>query len=198
MKSNKKLLSSLLVFLLLLSACGSKNEGEGSANTPEVSEPSEETPEFVQAEETPLTDFDWDKVSSESELKDIIMGLYSTANIDKEFLEALSNFHMMTSLKETDTDSQIAVFGKEYSFKEALISESGITTNAYSLMLVRANSESEAAKLAGEIKESVNPAKWVCVSAESVISSSQKDLVLVVMGEQAVAQVLIDTFNTIK
>ncbi|HEY4538101.1 MAG TPA: hypothetical protein VIG45_06570 [Erysipelothrix sp.] len=192
MKNTKKKLLSILAFLLLLTACGNK----GNDNQPEVSHPDEENTEVVQpGVETPIINQDFAALTTQSDLEAIIMGLYTESDLDPEFLEAIGNFHLITTLKPEDKTSQEAYFGGTYDFKEAKISESGISTSAYSLMLLRAEDAGQAKKLAQDISKSVNPNKWICVTAETVVSLANDDLVLVIMGEQKEATKIIETFK---
>ena len=193
MKINKKILLSLLLVLLLLTACGTKDEG--NVNNPEVNEPTEEMP--IAGVETPITKEDFTDLTTESDLEAIIMGLYTASDIDADFLEMISNFHMITSFNKDDISTQKVYFGDVYDFKEAKVSESGISTSAYSLMLVRANDASQAQKLAQDIAKSVNPNKWICVTAETVVTAVNKDLALVIMGEQKQVNAMIETFKTL-
>lgn len=192
MKNKKNILFSVLVILLLLTACGKS----GKDTEPEIENPDEDNTAIVQpGVETPITTQDFEALTTQSDLEAIIMGLYTESDLDPEFLEAIGNFHLITSLKPEDKTSQEAYFGGTYDFKEAKISESGISTSAYSLMLLRAEDAEQAKKLAQDISKSVNPNKWICVTAETVVSAVNDDLVLVIMGEQKEANKIIETFK---
>lgn len=192
MKNKKKILISVLVLLLLLTACGKSNND----TEPEVENPDDDNTGFVQeGVETPLIYQDFSALNTQSDLKSIIMGLYTESDLDPDYLESIGNFHLITSLKAEDKTSQDAFFGGTYDFKETNISESGINTSPYSLMLLRAEDAGQAKKLAQDISKSVNPNKWICVTAETVVSAANDDLVLVIMGEQKEVNKIIETFK---
>lgn len=65
-------------------------------------------------------------------------------------------------------------------FEEALVSES-MMAMPYEVAVVRAKSAEEATQLANDIKENVDPRKWVCVEADKVTVETIDDVVLLVM-----------------
>ena len=73
-----------------------------------------------------------------------------------------------------------------FSFKEGLASEPIMSSVAHSVVLIRLNSASDAEKAKKEIKEKVDPNKWVCVSVdeENVYVESIGDLVILAMDNQ--------------
>lgn len=82
-----------------------------------------------------------------------------------------------------------------FSYKEALASEPLMSSIAHSVVLVRLNSSKDAEKAKKEIKEKVDPAKWVCVNVEdkNVLVESKGDLVLLVMDNEY-SQKIMDKF----
>lgn len=72
----------------------------------------------------------------------------------------------------------------EIEFEEALASESGVGSIAYSVVLLRAKKGADIEALKKQIKESVNPAKWICVSVEekNIIVDNKGDLVILIMS----------------
>ena len=68
-------------------------------------------------------------------------------------------------------------------FKEALASEPMISSIAHSVVLVRMNEGADIEAAKTKIKESVNPAKWLCVQVEEkdVIVDSRGDMIILIM-----------------
>lgn len=86
--------------------------------------------------------------------------------------------------------------------KEAAISEAMITSQAYSLVLVRANDDSAASDIANEMKEGINPAKWVCVMADDLQVVSYRDVILLFMvsselADTVTSQEIVDAFKQV-
>ena len=71
-------------------------------------------------------------------------------------------------------------------FKEALASEPMINAIAHSVVLVRVNDGVDIEKTKAEIKEKVNPRKWICVEVEenNVIVDSIGDLIVLIMDNE--------------
>lgn len=62
------------------------------------------------------------------------------------------------------------------------ISESMISSVAYSAMYIRTNDEADAQQILDMLMEKVNPAKWICVTAEKEIGAVFGNDVFFVMG----------------
>lgn len=83
--------------------------------------------------------------------------------------------------------------------KEAVISEAMISSQAYSLILARVNDAAKAEETAQAMLNGVDPAKWICVQADSMGAAVYGDLVLVVMSDSgyAKAEDMVAAFKTV-
>lgn len=113
----------------------------------------------------------------EENLTDIMAKVYKNAGVSNEDMETVSL---------NDENSSYYIGDVSFSFKEGLASEPIMSSVAHSVVLVRLNSASDAEKAKKEIKEKVDPNKWICVSVdeENVYVESIGDLVLLVMDNQ--------------
>ena len=113
----------------------------------------------------------------EENLTDIMAKIYENAGVSNEDMETVSL---------NDENSSYYIGDVSFSFKEGLASEPIMSSVAHSVVLVRLNSASDAEKAKKEIKEKVDPNKWICVSVdeENVYVESIGDLVLLVMDNQ--------------
>ena len=68
-----------------------------------------------------------------------------------------------------------------------VVSESGVGSIAYSLVYIMTADGADADAIQAELMEKINPAKWVCVSAEMLISVRLGSDVLLVMGDSTLA-----------
>ena len=68
-------------------------------------------------------------------------------------------------------------------YKEALASESMIGSIAHSVVLLRVEDESQVDNVMAQIKENVNPRKWICVGVEEdqVIVKNKGNLIILIM-----------------
>ena len=82
-------------------------------------------------------------------------------------------------------------------FKEALASESMVTSTAHSVVLIRMNDTKNIEDVKKEIKEKVNPRKWICVGVENVIVESRGDLIIVILDDTNGEKILND-FNKLE
>ena len=88
-----------------------------------------------------------------------------------------------TELDLSDGEMFTAVTGLASSgkVKEAAYSESMIGSQAYSMVVVRVKKSKDAAAVAGEMLNGINPAKWICVEADDVRVAAYDDLVMLIM-----------------
>ena len=64
---------------------------------------------------------------------------------------------------------------------EAVVSEPAISSQAYSLVLVRLKDAADAKAVAEEMAAGVNPAQWICVEADDLRTAACGDVVLLIM-----------------
>ena len=84
--------------------------------------------------------------------------------------------------------------------KEAVISESMMGSQAYSLVMVRVNDAAKAEEVAQMMLDNIDPVKWICVQADDIDAAIYGDLVLFVMIDSQFglpAADFIDAFKTI-
>lgn len=74
---------------------------------------------------------------------------------------------------------------KDIEYEEALASESAVGAIAHSVVLVRTKDNADIETIKSEIKEKVNPRKWVCVGVEreDLIVKNKGNLIILIMVE---------------
>ena len=103
---------------------------------------------------------------------------------------------MMENLKLTDENfKQYAFVDADYS--EAIVSEPMIGSIAHSVVLIRLNDGVDADKVVQDIKDNVNPRKWVCVEAENVYVLRKGNLVVLIMSNE-LANPIKENFENLK
>ena len=89
-----------------------------------------------------------------------------------------------------DKDNFSNFFGAEnVDFKEAAVSEAMISAIAHSVGVVKLND--------GADVEKVNPRKWVCVEAESVIVESRGNTIILIMSFEDIADKIATNFRNL-
>ena len=120
----------------------------------------------------------------EGNLSDILDKIYADIPED-EFPMALEKFEV--------TEENVAQYlgTSDIEFKEALASESMIGSFAYSVVLLRVKDGADVEKVKTQIKENVNPRKWICVwvEDENVIVDSKGDLVILIMSNDLATKI---------
>lgn len=89
----------------------------------------------------------------------------------------------------------------EIDYQEALASESGIGSIAHSVVLLRTKDNADINKIQEEIKEKVNPRKWICVGVEKedLIIKNKGNLVILIMVEDSNTRTKLETnFDNLK
>ena len=113
-------------------------------------------------------------------LKEILSAIYSDCG-DISF-PSLST----SKISPSDSDDFAFYFGtdKTDSVEEAIVSEPKLSTLAYTLGLVRLKDGTDVSAFASEIKNSIDPARWVCVVATVVETSVNRNVVLVLLDTE--------------
>lgn len=115
---------------------------------------------------------------SKLSLEDMMTKVYEGIAEDK--LPNLSNIpvtkDVATGFLGTDT----------LDFKEALASEPMMSSIAHSVVLVRMNDGADIEKAKTEIKEKVDPRKWICVEVDpnNVIVDSKDNVIILIMSNE--------------
>ena len=83
---------------------------------------------------------------------------------------------------------------KDIELEEALASESGVGSIAHSVVLVRAKENADIEKIKNDIKENVDPRKWICVGVEKedLIVKNKGNLIILIMVEDEKTREKID------
>lgn len=196
MKKYLALALAILLALSALTACGGKKDDTDKTpdqtvtDTPETGAPDTDTPDTPDADpdepaarpdEEPGADDDFgaddgaDAVEPDGALSDIVDAIYEKADpgyalgtigvdLTDEYL--LSYY---TGL----TDGSVLT--------AAVASEPMISSQAFSLIVARVADGQDAKSVAKDMLAGVNPAKWICVSADDMTAAVSGDIVLLVM-----------------
>ena len=112
----------------------------------------------------------------------IEMPMVMTMPIDTTDVDAIKSF---TGL---DTDNEI-----EY----AVVSEPMMSSQAYSLVLVKVKDGFNADEVAETMNKEINERKWICVTAEKIYSVASGDVVCLVMTNEETAKPVFESFKAL-
>lgn len=131
----------------------------------------------------------------EGTLEEVMQQVLDTVDVDAEVKEYVLGYLMQIPV---DKEGEAYYLGKEgFNYKEALAAEPMMTSQAFSLVLIRTENSEEAAKISEEIVKVVDPRKWLCVGVEEdeVKSAYVNDLVILIMAPNA--DKYIEAFNAL-
>lgn len=77
------------------------------------------------------------------------------------------------------------------------VSEPMISSQAYSFILAKVKDGVDANKIAKEMFDKVDPAKWICVYAEKIYATNSGDVVCLVMSSEEWAKPIYENFKNV-
>lgn len=132
------------------------------------------------------------KINSAADLTALVDQIYSGVSIEMPML-------MTQELDMTDAETVKYFTGLENidDVEYVVASEPMMTSQAYSLMLVKVKDGVDADAIAKTMNENVDERKWICVTAEKIYSVASGDVVCLVMSNADTAKTVYDSFKTI-
>ena len=114
----------------------------------------------------------------EGTLEEIMTSVYADIPEDERPM-------MLTNMEVNEENIEFYLGTDDIEYEEALASESGVGSIAHSVVLVRVKDGEDIEEVKEEIKENVDPRKWVCVGVEEedVIVKNKGNLVILIMVE---------------
>ena len=113
-----------------------------------------------------------------------LSGESAEALVNKIYESKMPEFALMTMPVDL-ADAEMVAWQTGVSdpalLKEAVISESMMGSQAYSMVMVRVNDAAKAEEVAQMMLDNIDPRKWICVAADDIDAAIYSDLVLFVM-----------------
>lgn len=131
-------------------------------------------------------------VNSAADLTALVDQIYEGGSIEMPML-------MTQELDMTDAETVKYFTGLENidDIEYVVASEPMMTSQAYSLMLVKVKDGVDADAVAKTMNENVDERKWICVTAEKIYSVASGDVVCLVMSNEDTAKTVYDSFKTL-
>ena len=79
----------------------------------------------------------------------------------------------------------------------AVVSEPMMSSQAYSLVLVKTKEGTDSNEMAKLINENVDERKWICVSAEKIYTTTSGNVICLVMTNENTANTIFESFKTL-
>ena len=131
-------------------------------------------------------------INSAEDLTALIDQIYSGVSIEMPML-------MTQELDMTDTETVKYFTGLENidNVEYVVASEPMMTSQAYSLVLVKVKDGVNADAVAKTMNENINTRKWICVTAEKVYTAASGNVICLVMTNTETAQTVFESFKTL-
>lgn len=134
----------------------------------------------------------------EGTLDEILTKIYADFKEDElPMLDKINFLEKQEGTTEEEHSDRIKYYigSDKIQAKEALASEPMMSSVAYSVVLLRMEEKADIEKAKTEIKENVDPRKWMCVEVpkEDVIVKSKGDLIILIMVADETTRTKIET-----
>lgn len=116
-------------------------------------------------------------------LSDVMKKLYENISEDE--------MPLLETVEVTKENQEYYLGNVSFNYQEALASEPVMFSIAHSVVLIRLKDTKNIESIKKEIKEKVDPNKWICVGVEdkNVIVVSKGNLILLVMDDEYATQI---------
>lgn len=131
-------------------------------------------------------------INSDEDLTALIDQIYSGITIEMPRLQTqtidVTDTNMVKTFTGLDSNENI---------ENIVASEPLMTSQAYSLVLVKVKDGANITDMAKAMNENIDVRKWICVSAEKVYTATSGNVICLVMTNADTAKTVFDSFKTI-
>lgn len=154
-------------------------------NPPKEDKPKEELPK--EEEKKPLI-----KVDTSADLENIISRINANAN-----LELASLATMVIETSDSEQVSYMTGLSSSSNVDLLAVSEPMMSSQAYSLVLVKAKDGADIENMKQEMLNNINTRKWICVEAEKVYVTNYENLICLIMSNEEAAGKVHNAFKNL-
>ena len=165
----KSVIIALMVMTMAVSACGNGSEN-GTING-----------EITETKENQL----------EGSCEDILQEIYANAKTEDDFFSYTDDYENM----EISADDAEYILGTtDISYTDSVYSAPMMSSIAYECVVLRVSEDQDVEEAKKLLLENADPAKWICVEAESVIAENVGDVILFMMADQDITDAAKEAF----
>jgi len=131
-------------------------------------------------------------INSAEDLSALVDQIYAGVSIEMPML-------MTQPLETTDADMVKMFTGLDSAenIEYLVASEPMMSSQAYSLVLVKAKDGADVDAMAKAMNENIDERKWICVTAEKIYTTTSGNVICLVMTNAETAQPVFESFKTI-
>lgn len=130
------------------------------------------------------------KLETAEDMKALISKIYEETNNEMFGLETRE-----IDLNDEVTLSAYTGLKSNSNIDRVVVSESMITSRAYSLALVKTKANADVEAIKKEMIDNIDMRRWICVEAEVAYATNSGDVIFLVMSDEAIAKPEYDTFK---
>jgi len=131
-------------------------------------------------------------INTAEDLTSLVDQIYEGISIEMPML-------MTMPVDTADADSVKYLTGLENgdNVEFAVVSEPMMSSQAYSMVLVKAKDGADVDAMAKSMNENVDERKWICVTAEKIYTATSGSVICLVMSNPDTAKTVYDSFKTL-
>lgn len=131
-------------------------------------------------------------INSAEELSALVDQIYEGVSIEIPSL-------MTQSIETADVDTVKYITGLDSTenVEYVVASEPMMSSQAYSLVLVKAKDGADVEAMAKSMNENIDERKWICVTAEKIYTTTSGNVICLVMSNEDTAKTVYDSFKTL-
>ena len=123
------------------------------------------------------------KLETAAEMQALIEKIYQDTEMPLQSLQTAEMVSYITGLKSNEN------------VEIAIMSEPMMTSQAYSLVMVKAKENADVEAMKKEMVDNVDTRKWICVTAEKVYATNSGNVIFLVMSSEELAKPVYEAFK---
>ena len=120
---------------------------------------------------------------------------YETAKTDDDYFSYTDDFE---NVEITEAEEEYILGTTEIDYTDSVYSAPMMSSIAYQCVLLRVSEDQDIEAAKKLLEENADPAKWICVEAESVVVENVGDVILFIMADKDVADAAKEAFLALK
>lgn len=123
--------------------------------------------------------------------EEILQKVYDTADLDASFRDSLQ-YYETGALSADNCEYMLGT--TDVSYSDSVYSVPMMSSVPYQCVILRLSEGEDVTAVKETLSQNANPAKWICVEAESIAVENVGDVVLAVMGDTDIVDAVKNAF----
>ena len=131
-------------------------------------------------------------MATSEDLENIINSIYEKANVELPML--MTN---VVDVSDVEAVTYSTGLKSNENIEQVVVSEPMMTSQAYSLVLVKVKEGADVESIKKEMVDSIDTRKWICVTADNLYATNHSDLICLVMSREELAKPIYNAFKEV-